>query len=92
MIRLFKDMYLTNRFFASFGVIVALFALTQGWPYFFPVVQGVLGIFLVGVVADIILLFNPNFVISVKRNLPKVFSLGDANEVRLDLISSFNIP
>ncbi len=92
MIRLFKDMYLTNRFFASFGVIVALFALTQGWPYFFPVAQGVLGLFLVAVVADIILLFNPNFVISCKRNLPKVFSLGDANEVRLDLISSFNIP
>ncbi|MFT4761413.1 MAG: hypothetical protein ACI9XO_003634 [Paraglaciecola sp.] len=39
------------------------------------------------VFVDMILLFNPNIEVKVRRRLPKIFSLGDANKVVLELMN-----
>ncbi|MEM7105568.1 MAG: DUF58 domain-containing protein [Bacteroidota bacterium] len=92
MIRLFKNLFLTNRFFALFGLVVGFLGLSFAFPPLLPIAQTMLVIGGVLVLVDLVLLFNPSFVIGCERDLPRVFSLGDENVVRINLDSSFSIP
>ncbi len=92
MLNVIKNTYLTNRFFMGLGGTAVLFALSFGIPILFPVAQTALALFGLFFVADLAITFNPSFVLSCKRKLPKVLSLSDENTVNLELDSSFNIP
>jgi len=85
-----KNLYLTNRFFILFGLIAGLFVLSFMVDILFPVAQTclVLGIALVFI--DCFLLFNESVKVKAKRNLSKVFSLGDENSVKIDLHNQSN--
>jgi len=92
MIRFIRNLYLTNTFFIGLGVITGLFALGFAIPIMFPIAKAVLTLFVVLTLADIVLTFNPNFLVECERKLPKMFSLGDENRVELIIDSSFGIP
>lgn len=92
MIQLIKNLYLTNRFFLLFGTIVVLFALSFVVQFLFPIVQTILVLSAVIVLIDAALLFNRNFRVAGERQVPKIFSLGDENDITLSFESSSNVP
>jgi len=92
MIKLIRDLHLTNRFFLLFGGIIVLFCLSFAAQFLFPVVQTILVLALVIFLIDIALLFNRNFEVQGERKVPKVFSLGDENPIKLSLESTSNLP
>lgn len=82
---LFQQLYLSNRFFALFGCVILLFAISYPFSLFFPLALSAFVVAVALTLVDMILLFNQNVAIKVRRRLPKIFSLGDANKVVLEL-------
>ena len=80
-----KNLFLTNRFFILFALIIALFMISFLQEFLFPVAQTVLVMAIALVAIDIYQLFNASVRIKVRRRLPKVFSLGDPNKVKIEL-------
>ncbi len=87
MIDLFRNLYLTNRFFIAGAATVACFVFGFIFPVVFPVAQIVLIVLIALFVLYIILLFRPSTQVICKRTLGKMFSLGNENPVRLDIIN-----
>ncbi len=92
MIKLIRNLYLTNRFFLLFGGIIILFCLSFAIQFLFPIVQTLLVLAVVITLIDAALLFNRNVEITGERQVPKIFSLGDENPIKLHLESSSNLP
>ncbi len=80
-----KNIFLTNRFFYSIGGIALLFVLAFLLPWLFPVAQIAVLIAVVLTIADVILIFQKKDLFTTTRQLPKVFSLSDANPVVLQI-------
>ncbi|MEM8906870.1 MAG: DUF58 domain-containing protein [Bacteroidota bacterium] len=80
-----KNLYLSNRFFLVFGGIVGLFILSFPLSILFPVAQTALVMGLVLVLVDGSRLFHRSVRLKVRRRLPKVFSLGDDNQISIEL-------
>ncbi len=88
-----KDVYLTGRFFAIASLVVVLFAASyflndltffqsRGFdPIVFP--WAILCFLLVLVMVDALLLFANKRPLKIRRHLPRVFSLGDPNPIRI---------
>ena len=68
-----------------FACIVGAFVLSFPFDFLFPVAQTVFVLGLVLVFVDVLLLFGGGDKMKVRRLLPKVFSLGDANKVKITL-------
>lgn len=92
MISFLKAIYITNRFFIALAATVAVFALSFGWPYLFPIGQFMLIGCTVLLLADIMILFFPGSTVVVSRKVNKQLSLGDENPVSLTLLSRMRIP
>jgi len=80
-----KSLYLTNRFFLLFGGIIGLFVASFPFSFLMPVAQTALVLAIVLVLLDIMLLYNSKATLRARRRLPKLFSMGDANTVYLDI-------
>ena len=80
-----KNLFLTNRFFITFGLIAGLFVCGFLVGPLFPVAQTVLVLAITLVGLDILLLFNSSVKVKVRRTCAKMFSLGEQNVVRLFL-------
>ncbi len=80
-----NHLYLSNRFFYLFGGVVLLLVLAFPFPFLFPIAQTalVMAALLVGI--DYYLLFRHKTPIKCKRFVPKVLSLGDEQDVRIEL-------
>src|ERR1051325_2679752 len=91
MIRLFRDLYLTNRFFYLFGGVAALFAFSFAFPFLFPVAQAGLVVAIAVVLAEIFMQFNPAVSVKCARVTPKVLSLGSDNTIRLNLENRYGL-
>lgn len=78
-----KNLYLSRQFFIIYGGIVVLFVSSFSLSLLFPVAQTLLVLAIIITIVDISLLFGKNTRIKCRRQLPKVFSLGDANTVTL---------
>ena len=82
-----KSLYLPTRFFTLFSgifvVFVLSFALEKWLPFLFPLAQTLLLLAVVAVLTDMVLLFGSSMSILVHRKLPRLFTLGDINTVRL---------
>jgi uncharacterized protein (DUF58 family) len=87
-----RNLFLTDRFFVGMAVVAAGLALSFAWPLLFPLFQALGGLLLLAVVVDALLIFNKNLSVGAQRHLPKVFSLGDANEVRIELENRSAMP
>ncbi len=77
--------YLNNRFFGVFGLVVVLFAAAYPFPLLFPLAQTALVVGLALTLADAGLLFARTPKLECRRKLNPVFSLGDPNPVLLYL-------
>ena len=85
MIKTIKNIYLTNRFFLLFGGIIGFFVISFPFDFLFPVAQTLFVLSIILVLVDILLLFNRSVRVKCRRRLPKLFSLGDTNVVKLEL-------
>ncbi len=81
----FRNLYLSNRLFTIGAGLVTLFALSFVLPFLFIVTQALLIIYIAFILVDIVLLFQKNVVITCKRVMPNVMSLGYDNKIILDL-------
>ncbi len=81
--RLAKDVYLTGRFFILGAIPIVLFVAAFFFEFLFPIAQAALAFLGVLVVVDLFMLFAIKRMIRVRRRLPKVFSLGDENPIRI---------
>ena len=66
-------------------MVILIFSLSYPFPILFPLALTAFVVVVALFFVDIILLFNANVAIKVRRRLPKVFSLGDPNKVVLEL-------
>lgn len=80
-----KNLYLTNRFFILFGIVIGIFVLSFPFGFLFSVALTVLVLAVILVCADLLIVFNKNIKIRVRRRLPKVLSLGNINKIKIDL-------
>ena len=90
MIQLIKNIYLPNRFFILFGGVIGCFVISFSFGFLYPVAQTLFVLACMLVVVDIFLLFNRSVRIRCRRRLPKLFSLGDSNFVKLELHNRSN--
>jgi len=86
-----KPIFLTARFFWAMSTLVFLSILGFFIPLFFPFAQGAVLVFLALFLTDILLLFNKNIEVKCERILPKIFSMGDPNPIKLKLQNNSNL-
>ncbi|MCP3929715.1 MAG: DUF58 domain-containing protein [Bacteroidetes bacterium] len=82
-----KSLFLTQRFFYLFGSIVLVFVAGFLFPFVFPAAQTFLVLGAALVLLDILRLYGKNVKIESERILPKVFSLGDSNSVKIRIVN-----
>jgi uncharacterized protein (DUF58 family) len=82
---MFKNLFLTRRFFIAFGGVILLFIISYSFGWLMAVAQTALVVVSGVVLADFFLLFNKKTLISASRRSPKLLSLGDANRLFLDV-------
>lgn len=86
-----RALYLTNVFFWLLGILVVFFAGSFLMPDLFPFVQALLGLTLLIAGIDVFLLFSTTNAVDGERLLPKLFSLGDDNTVKIRMKNNTNL-
>jgi uncharacterized protein (DUF58 family) len=89
---IFKQVYLTNRFFLMMGIVITLFVVSFVWDFLFSLAQTGLIMLAAIFVVDIALLFGLGVHIKCKRKTPKRMSLGDENTIEIFLESFYRLP
>ena len=87
-----RHLYLTNRFFLLFGIIVILFILAFPFTFLLPVAQTILVMSIALVTVDYLRLFNKNIEVRAERMLPKLLSLSDANTIKILVQNESSLP
>lgn len=90
MKNLYKNLFLSFRFFILYGIVVLLFAVSFAFNFLFPIAQTVLLVITSLVIVDIILLFQKGNKLTCKRSMAKVLSLGTENTVTIELENKSN--
>ena len=85
MLRVYQQLYLTNRFFWVFGALITCFVIGFPVPFMFNVSKGLTAVLLGFIFLDTYLLYNRTIELECSRKLPKILSLGDENKVTLHL-------
>ena len=93
MMQLFRNTYLTNRFFWILGTLVLLFCLGFPIPFLYPLSQFLLSLFVFFLLLDLFFLFDKRVQVKCQRLLPKRLSMGSANPITLSLnnLSGFSL-
>ncbi|HBS88148.1 MAG: cell division protein FtsB [Bacteroidetes bacterium GWF2_38_335] len=92
MIRLFRYLYLPDRFFVLLGIVVAVFAISFFLDLFFYAGQiALLSLFALTFV-DILFLFGKKTIVNAGRKTPKIFSVGDENEIHINIENNYGMP
>ena len=81
--KLFKQLYIENRFFYVFLGVICIFILGYPFPFILKLAKVVLFLFLLTVVAEVLWLFNKNIQFKIERKSPRLLSLGDSNTLEL---------
>lgn len=87
-----KSLFLKNRLFLILLLLAIGFAFSFGWNALFPVFKALLYVVFALVLVDVMILFLRKQVILVKREMNEQLSLGDQNQVKITLSSSYSIP
>lgn len=82
-----KDIFLPNRFFILMGGIGGLFVASFFVPILYLVAQASLLFLGVLVILDALLLFRLAGNLEAKRSLPKLLSLGDDNNIKIEVMN-----
>jgi uncharacterized protein (DUF58 family) len=80
---MFRQIYLTGRFFWLFSILAIAFALSFFVQALFPLLQALFVLALAVFLLDGLLLFGRKKLIEAERQPPRVLSLGDQNKVAL---------
>ena len=83
----FRNLFVTERFFYIMAALTLMMMLSYAFPILLPVVKGCFPVLTVACIADYLLLFNRRVTVSVNREMPPVFSLGDENHVQIDIFN-----
>jgi uncharacterized protein (DUF58 family) len=88
-----RHLFLTNRLFALFGGVIALFAMAYPFQELFPIALTALAGILALIMADYALLFSKKPAVSAFRRVSNVFSLSDPNPalIRVDNLSRLRL-
>ena len=84
-----RSLFISNRFYWVLSGIVVLFFMGYGIRVLFDLAQVILAILVLLFLIDLVLLYLPKFKISASRQIPELFTLGDANNVKIRLVSSY---
>lgn len=87
----FQNIFLRNRFFWCLGALVVVFTTGFWWPPLFFIGQVALLSLITLCFVDGLLLFARPYRFRVRRQLPRVLSLGDETEVKISLQNRNNI-
>ena len=79
------NLFLPRRFFQLMGSLVVCFALGFPIPALFIVAQLLFIVFLGLIMLDAYLLFNKATKVKIRRRLPRLFGLGDDNNVQIEI-------
>jgi uncharacterized protein (DUF58 family) len=82
-----KQLFLPNRFFWVLGGLAVLFVISFWLPPLFAFAQALFVLLLAALLLDAILLYGNTTQLTARRVLPKVFGLGDENEVVVQIES-----
>lgn len=80
-----QRLFLTTPFFWWWAGVILLFTLSFVWSFLFPVALTCFTLILALMLVDVMVLIRWGQPIEIERQIPGAFSLGDNNEVRLDL-------
>lgn len=86
-----KDLYLTNRFFFLLASVILLMLSGFFISIVFSIAQAGLVLALALIFLDYMLLFNRNMEVVAERKIPRVLSLGDQNNILINLENRSNI-
>ncbi len=89
---MFRNLYLTNRFFQLFGIVIALFLLSFPIAILMPLALTAFVFAIALVIVDATRLFSRNTEVTAQRKLPKMLSLSDENTIRIALESQADFP
>lgn len=89
--RIYRQIFLSSRFFVIGSVAVVLFAFSFTVHWLFPIGQFLLIGLLVVSLADMLLLFNRNRTFDVQRNVPSIMTLGDENHIEIVVRNTSNL-
>lgn len=90
--RIFRNFYLTQRFFICLLGFAFLFVLTFFFQRLFLIAQGLLILFFIVFAVDILLLFSKRRTLDISRNYPQKLSNGDENDFQIVLVSRYPHP
>ena len=83
MLQFYRQLFLSDRFFWLFGLLIFCFVLGFPIPPMFNVAKGLTAVFLAVIFLDIFLLYSRKIELECLRIVPKILSLGDENKVRI---------
>ncbi|HXC03985.1 MAG TPA: DUF58 domain-containing protein, partial [Bacteroidia bacterium] len=86
------NIFLGNRFFYLLSGVVATFAVCFAFPRLLPFAQTAIVIILALTLTDVLLLFTARKAIHAQRILPRIFSLGSENPVRIEIRNNTALP
>lgn len=84
---LIRNLYINNRFYLVFALLIGGMMFSYSMPFLMPVVQTSIVVLVLAVFLDILLLFNKRVDVDVERDTPGVLSLGDPNPIKLRIIN-----
>lgn len=87
-----RNLFLKNRLFIILLLLVVGFAMSFGLPFLFPIFKVGLYVLMALILVDYFILFQKNQKVEVQRNMTDQLSLGDVNRVRLEVLSTYQIP
>ncbi|NDV77941.1 DUF58 domain-containing protein [Dysgonomonas sp. 511] len=89
LIRFFKSLYLTNRFFIALAICVLGFFAVFIFEEFFFLMQIAFGVFCVFILLDIITVYRQRRGITASRTCPDRMSNGDINTISITLTNRY---
>ncbi len=87
-----RHLFLPNRFFLLFGLVILAFLLSYPFGWLLPLAQTVFVLAVAVVVVDAVRLFRTSVAVAADRLLPKLLSLSDDNVIRLTLKNESPLP
>jgi uncharacterized protein (DUF58 family) len=86
-----KDFFLASRFYYVMTVLIAAMMLSYPFPMLLPLVQTAVVLFAIAVIIDTLILFGRTVLVKMERETPQVLSLGDKNEIRVEIANTSGI-
>jgi uncharacterized protein (DUF58 family) len=83
--KVWQNLYLTNRFFLIMMVVIVLFIVSWASPTLFLAAKILLCCCLLLSIVDAFVLFSKDVNIDCKRNLPDILSLGNTQRVNIEI-------